>query len=45
MLTTDTFSIRADRGMGEFDSPGHTATWGVEGEPAAAPPGADEVSF
>ena len=44
MFTTDTFSIRADRGMGEFDPPGTYREWGVEGEPAAAPPGADAAA-
>ena len=31
MFTTNTFSIRAERGMGEFDSPGTYRERGVEG--------------
>ena len=31
MLTTDLFSIRAERGMGEFDPPGTYRDRGVEG--------------
>ena len=31
MFTTNTFSIRADRGMGEFDPPGTYRDRGVEG--------------
>ena len=31
MFTTDTFSIRAKRGMGEFDPPGTNRERGVEG--------------
>ena len=44
MFTTDPFSIRAERGMGEFDLPGTFRERGVEGEPVAAPPGAGEAA-
>ena len=44
MFTTDPFSIRAERGMGEFDSSGTYRDRVVEGEPAAAPPGADAAA-
>ena len=40
MFTTNKFSILAKRGMGELDLLGTYRERGVEGEPAAAPPGA-----
>ena len=36
MFTTDPFSIRTYRGMGEFDPPGTYREWGVEGGAKAA---------
>ena len=40
MFTTDTFSIRAERGMGEFDPPGTYRDRGVEGGARSAREGA-----
>ena len=40
MLTTNPFSIRADRGMGEFDPPGTYRERGVEGGARSAREGA-----
>ena len=39
MLTTNPFSIRTYRGMGELDPPGTYRDWGVEGESESHPRG------
>ena len=39
MFTTNTFSIRAERGMGEFDPPGTFRERGVEGGSESRPRG------
>ena len=39
MFTTNNFSIRADRGMGEFDPPGTYRDRGVEGGSESRPRG------